>query len=60
MIDNISITSDSEIGYHVYINYTDYKEGEIKRKCVYYWVTSEVVENVFEEIKETLEEIKNE
>lgn len=36
MIDNISITSDSEIGYHVYIYYTDYKA--ISHKCIYRWV----------------------
>lgn len=36
MIDNISITSDSEIGYHVYIYYTDYKT--MSNNCLYEWV----------------------
>jgi hypothetical protein len=35
-IENITITSDSEIGYHVYIYYTDYKT--MINSCLYKWV----------------------
>lgn len=35
-IENITITNDSEIGYHVYIYYTDYKT--MSNNCLYKWV----------------------
>lgn len=60
IIENINITMDSEIGYHVYIYYRDYKQGSDNIKSIYRWIESDVMKNVFNEIEEIMEEIKNE
>lgn len=59
IIENINISMDSEIGYHVYIYYHDFKQGD-DIKAIYRWIESDVMKNVLNEIEEIMEEIKNE
>lgn len=45
-IDNITITSDSEIGYHIYMYYTDFRVGCEHKECICYWSSADNIENV--------------
>jgi hypothetical protein len=60
MIDNISITIDSEYGYHVYIYYTDLRVGKYNEKCIYEWTSCENIENIFMQVLEKISKIREE
>lgn len=60
MIENISITSDSEYGYHVYVYYSDYNvdKHEYDVDTISYWTWEEKIDKIFEEIINNINEIK--
>ena len=53
-IDNITISADSDIGYHVFINYSDMNSNY----CEYFWYCRGNLDKMFEKINKKIDEIK--